>query len=655
MKYAQTLLTATCGISLVLSWFLPYAWLPYAAVAAGAPFALTAGWQALQKRELDVNVLMILAAAGAILLGHPSEAAVLLFLFSLSNTLEAYALGRTKSAIEGLMKLRPSQAILVCDGRDTPIPVDQLKVGDVVRVLGFEQIPVDGVVESGATSVDEAAMTGESVPVPKAVGDRVLSGTQNLDGMITLSVTAAVGDTTLEKIVSLVQDAQENKASGERISAWFGQRYTLFVIFATIVSTAIRLLVGQPSNEALYASLTLLVALSPCAIVISSPATTLSALSWAARNGMLVRGGEFIESSGRVQFIAMDKTGTLTLGKPVLHEICVCNEVPVAVGSGSALCISEDACWSLGEVLSDQARTVLRAAAAGEQYSTHPIAAAIVSAAVENGIEVPEATEQKSHSGLGVSAVIDGHPLRIGQRRFFEQADERLPADFAFHAEELQRKGMTVAIMEYQGTFSALGLKDGPRPEALTVLDELRGPLGLEIAMLTGDTIQTAEAVAAELKITKVKAGLMPADKERIIGEIVDSGKSLMMVGDGINDAPSLARATTGVAMGGLGSDIALNAADVVLMQDRLDRLPQLIRLGRKTNRVIRANLVFAGGVIAMLSIGSLIFGLAWPDKQNLALPLAVVGHEGSTVLVILNGLRLLHGPGRQGLKSRIS
>ncbi len=647
MKYAQTLLTAICGISLVLSWFLTQAWLPYVAVVAGAPFALAAGWEALKNRELDVNVLMILAATGAILLGHPAEAAVLLFLFSLSNTLEAYALGRTKSAIEGLMKLRPSQAILVRDGQDVSVPVEDLKVGDVVRVLGFEQIPVDGVVESGATSVDEAAMTGESVPVPKAVGDRVLSGTQNLDGMITLSVTAAVGDTTLEKIVSLVQDAQENKASGERISAWFGQRYTLFVIFATIASTAIRLLVGQPSNEALYASLTLLVALSPCAIVISSPATTLSALSWAARNGMLVRGGEFIESSGRVQYIAMDKTGTLTQGKPVLYEICVCDQAPVAVGSGGGLCVSEEACWSRGETLSEDARMVLRAAAAGEQYSTHPIAAAIVNAAVENGIEVPEATEQKSHSGLGVSAMIDGHPLRIGQRRFFEQGDERLPADFAVHAEELQRKGMTVAIMEYQGKFSALGLQDGPRPEAMAVLDELRGPLGLEIAMLTGDTIQTAEAVAADLKITNVKAGLMPADKERIIGEIVDSGRSLMMVGDGINDAPSLARATTGVAMGGLGSDIALNAADVVLMQDRLDRLPQLIKLGRKTNRVIRGNLIFAGGVIAVLSIGSLLFGLLWPDKQNLALPLAVIGHEGSTVLVILNGLRLLHGPGR--------
>jgi len=371
----------------------------------------------------------------------------------------------------------------------------------------------------------------------------------------------------------------------------------------------------------------------------------LSALAWAARNGILIRGGEFIETSGRVQVVAMDKTGTLTQGRPILAEVCVCDQVMAVPNAVGSLCVSDDACWTRGEQLSPQAAEILRAAAAGEQYSTHPIASAIVAAAREHGIGIPETSDQKVHSGLGVSATLDGALLRIGQRRFFESGDDRLPPEFAVHAEELQQKGMTVAILEFDGKFAALGLRDGPRPEAKAVLEELRGPLGLEVMMLTGDTPQTADAVARELDISNVHAGLMPADKERLIGEVVDAGRSLMMVGDGINDAPSLARASTGVAMGGLGSDIALNAADVVLMQDRLDRLPHLIRLGRKTNRVIRANLIFAGGVIAVLTLGALFFGLLWPERQNLVLPLAVVGHESSTVLVILNGLRLLHGP----------
>lgn len=632
---------------MVLSWFGLHPWLPYIAVAAGAPFAIGSGLAALRDRELDVNVLMILAAAGSILLGRPGEAAVLLFLFSLSNTLEAYALGRTKSAIEGLIKLRPAQAIRVTARGDETVPVESVVVGDVVRVLPFEQIPLDGDIEIGETTVNEAAMTGESESVFKGPGSRVLSGTQNLDSMILVKVTAQAGDTTLEKIVDLVRDAQENKASGERISAWFGQRYTLFVIFASLVSIGVRLLIGEPTGEALYSSLTLLVALSPCAIVISSPASTLSALAWAARNGMLIRGGEFIESAGRVTAVAMDKTGTLTQGKPVLTEICVCEEVPAVARSGGNICVDDDACWERGRSLSPQAKEILIAAAAGEQYSTHPIATAIVAAAVENGLSIPEATDQTSHSGLGVSGLVNGLPIRIGQRRFFEQGEERLPADFAVHVEELQRKGMTVAVLQYGDKFAALGLRDEPRAEAPAILSQLQNELGLKVSMLTGDTVQTAAAVAEELRMSDFQAGLMPADKESIIATAVDSGQKLMMVGDGINDAPSLARATVGVAMGGLGSDVALNAADVVLMQDRLDRLPDLIRLGRLTNRIIRANLIFAGGVIACLTLGALLFGVLWPEQRNLALPLAVVGHEGSTVLVILNGLRLLRGPYR--------
>lgn len=283
---------------------------------------------------------------------------------------------------------------------------------------------------------------------------------------------------------------------------------------------------------------------------------------------------------------------------------------------------------------------ILRAAAAAEQYSTHPIADAIVVAAKHQGIDVPEATEQIAVPGLGVTAVVEGKLVKIGQRRFFENLTE----DFLVHAREQQEAGMTVAILEYDGQTAALGLRDAPREEAKDVLNELKR-LGIDnVTMLTGDNHETAQAVAKELGISQHRSGLMPDDKEAEVSRLSENSKSLIFVGDGINDAPSLARASVGVAMGGLGSDIALNAADVVLMQDNLSRLPDLIKLGRKTNGIIRTNLIFAAGVIAVLTIGSIVLDIVLPPQNKVILPYAVVGHEGSTVLVILNGLRLLRG-----------
>lgn len=634
-----------CGVLTVASWVIPHPALPYWAVAAGAYFAIKSGWEAVKAREIDVNVLMIGAAVGSVAIGHPIEAAVLLFLFSLSNTLEAFALGRTKSAIEGLIKLRPETALLVTEDGDKPVAVKGLQVGDVVRVLPFEHIPVDGTIVNGHTNVDQVAMTGESVPVPKAAGDDVLAGTQNMEGMVVVKVTRATGDTTLEKIVDLVRDAQENKASGERISQWFGKRYTLFVVGAFSLSLVLRLVFRQPTNDALYASFTLLVALSPCALVISSPATTLSALAWAGRRGLLVRGGEAVEAAGQVDTLCVDKTGTLTVGKFTLNEICVCEDEPALVAVGGGSCQAEEACWARGEKsMSREAVAILRAAAAAEQYATHPIAEAIVAAAREQGVDVPEASDQEVVPGFGVKAVVEGQKIRIGQRAFFE-LDGGLPPGFAAHAEELQHKGMTVAILEYDGHFAALGLGDTIRKEAASALDSLRG-LGLEkIYLLTGDTPETAKAVARELHIDEVRAGLLPQDKESVLAGLAKDGRQVLFLGDGVNDAPSLAAARLGVAMGGLGSDIALNAADVVIMQDRLDRVAELVRLGRKTSRVIRANLAFAGTMVVILTLGSLLVEVVAPQLRHAILPWAVVGHEGTTVLVILNGIRLLKGP----------
>lgn len=644
----QPALTALCAMSILLSVFgVPPSgqfW-GIGAVLFGSYFAIKSAWESLVERNLDVNFLMLAAAVGSVILGHILEAAVLLFLFSLSSTLESLAMSRTKSAIEGLIKLRPETALRMGDGQDESVPVAALRVGDRVRVLPFEHIPTDGILLGDAASVDQHAMTGESIPVDKTAGDPLLAGTQNLDRMIVMEVTVEPGDTTLEKIVDLVRDAQENKASGEKISSWFGQKYTVFVLFAFLISLGIRLATGQAMEPAAYAALTLFVALSPCALVISTPATTLSALAWAARQGILIRGGEFIEAAGTIDTLAVDKTGTLTRGKPELAEICVCTTVHDHVHASGSMCVDDEACWTGGPTISLEAKDLLRAAAAAEQYSTHPIAQAIVTRAKEFGLDIPEATQVQSVPGLGVIVDLDGETVKIGQRRFFEQNGESLAPDFAVHAEELQSKGMTVAILDFGGRMAALGIADQLRPEAPNVLQQLR-TLGIKnMVMLTGDTPETAGAVAAHVSIDSVHAGLFPDDKARIIKGLVDQGSRVMMVGDGVNDAPSLSACQVGVAMGGLGSDIALNAADVVLMNDRLDRLPQLLRLGRTTQKIIRANLIFAGSMVIFLAISTFVVDMVAPQYRSMLLPFAVVGHEGSTVLVILNGLRLLKGP----------
>lgn len=631
LRDPQTILTLLCALALGGGFIFPESPLPYLSVAFGSVFALQSAYAAIKARELDVNLLMVLAAIGAVVVGRPLDAAALLFLFSLSNTLESYAMSKTRSAIEGLIKLRPDTATRVSEEGDVSVPVQELKVGDQVRVAGFESIPADGRIVQGNTSINQAAMTGESAPVIAGIGSSVLAGTQNLEGMFVMEVTSEVGSSTLDKVVDLVRDAQENKASGERISAWFGERYTIFVLSVFVVAFVIRLVLGQPIYDALYGALVLLVALSPCALVISTPASTLSALAWAGKRGILIRGGEFLERLGQVTVAALDKTGTLTRGKPKLIEICVCG--PATVPSLTDVCLDPHACWHGEGDMSDASKRMLRAAAAADQYSTHPIAEAIVLAARGMGIEVPEALEQQDHSGFGVTAKIDAGNVKIGQPRFFDN----LPDEFESHAEKLRRQGMTVAIMEFEGNFAALGLRDEPREEAREVLESLKKEGIEEVTILTGDNQLTAQTIASELGIEDVRAGLLPQDKTEIIAALEDSGKRVMMVGDGINDAPSLSRASVGIAMGGLGSDVALNAADIVLMQDRLGQLPELVRLGRKTTGVIRTNLFFAASVIVGLTVSSLFF--------QLPLPLAVIGHEGSTVLVILNGLRLLKGP----------
>ncbi|HRI43359.1 MAG TPA: cation-translocating P-type ATPase [Fimbriimonadaceae bacterium] len=654
----QAMLTALCGLFLVLSLVVlipglePYRHpaLPILSVVFGSYFALKAAARAVQDRRLDVNILMVLAAAGAIVVGHVEDAAALLFLFSLSSTLEHMAMAKTQSAIESLIKLRPDTAIRVVDGGDEMVPTESLRVGDVVRVLPFQQIPADGTMLQAHASIDESAMTGESTAIEKQEGDRLMAGTQNLDSMLTMRVSAEVGESTLEKIVAIVQEAQENKASGERISQWFGQTYTIFVVACFLVSLGVRWMLGGSSagfdwmGQALYPSLILLVALSPCAVVISTPASTLSALAYAARRGILVRGGEFIEIAGTIRVVALDKTGTLTEGKPKLVEVCIGHPVQeaclaaIARDSGhSCPECTAITCWHREDTPGAETREALRFAGGAEAFSTHPIAQAIVAAAKAEAIDIPEAESHRAVSGFGIEARIEGTDVKIGQLRFFDSEGE-LPSGFREHVDEMRTRGLTAVLMRYGNEWCALGLRDEPRPTAKAFVEDLHEAGVKRVAVLTGDNAATAQAVAQELGIDEVYAGILPDEKAELIQKWVSSKVPVAMVGDGVNDAPALASANLGVAMGGLGSDIALKAADVVLVQDRIERVPELMRLGQMANRIIRTNLFFASGVIVALTVSSLFF--------SLPLPVAVVGHEGSTVLVILNGLRLLRGPG---------
>jgi Cd2+/Zn2+-exporting ATPase len=636
----QIFLTALCGISLVAGWILPWPWLPLLSATAGSVLAFREAIQSLREKKIDVHVLMLLAAICSVAVGRPNEAAILLFLFSLSNTLEAFAAKKTSSAIEALVKLRPTKTTVIRDGVDQEVLVDSVLPGEQIRLMPYSQIPLDGTILVGETQVNQVAMTGESVPVARKPGDLVLAGTQNLDSMVIVLVSVASTETTLSRVVALVQEAQENKASGERISAWFGSRYTVFVLLVFGISLLIRTtFVQAPFSDALYDSLFLLVALSPCALVISSPATTLSALAWAARRGILVKGGEVIEACGSIDTLLMDKTGTLTAGKPTLLEVCLCTKSHATTGS----CSVHELCWHKGSDFSADAKEFLKLAAIAEQYSDHPIAEAIRQAAKDQGIEIPEADRQTVVSGKGVTATVGSTTIRVGQEAFFDPND--VPAEMRKHLEEMRQNGLTIALVEARGELAALGLRDEVREEAAGAIEDLRR-LGIQrIIMATGDNKVTAQAIANPLHLDEVHASLLPAQKEHILQRLTREGRKVMMVGDGVNDAPALAQAHVGVARGGLGSDVAMKSADIVLMHDRLARLPELISLGRLTNRVIRANLIFAGIVIALLTLMSLLLPQIAPSTKEWILPLAVIGHEGSTVIVILNGLRLLRGP----------
>ncbi len=579
---------------------------------AGGYFGLLDGLELLRERKLDVNLLMILAALGAALIGQPAEGATLLFLFSLSNTLQTYAMDRSRRAIEALLDLRPPVARVRRNGSWVEVPVEDLKLHEVVMVRPGERFPIDGEVVSGQSEVDQSPITGESVPVPKGPGDPVFAGTVNGTGTVEVKVSRLAEDTTLARIVKLVEEAQSTKARTQRMLEEFEQKYALFVLGGAVLLTFLPpLFLGTPFPKAFYRAMVWLVVASPCALVISTPASILSAIANAARNGVLFKGGVHLERTALIQVVAFDKTGTLTEGKLRVTDIVPLNG------------LSEE--------------RLLRWAAAVEARSEHPIAQAIVKQAQERGIEVLEATGFRALVGQGVEGRVEDRWIWIGNARMFQERGVSLDREVELRLEALERQGKTTMLV-YDATekrwLGLISVADTLRPNAAEVVRRLKRLGVKKVVMLTGDHARVAAGIAQQVGVDEYYAGLLPKDKMVILRQLQETYGFTAMVGDGVNDAPALASADIGIAMGGAGTDVALETADVVLMGDDLDLLPFAIGLARKARRIIWQNLSFSMAVIVFLVV--LTFGM------DLPLPWGVVGHEGSTVIVVLNGLRLL-------------
>ncbi|WP_323009857.1 cation-translocating P-type ATPase [Paracoccus sp. (in: a-proteobacteria)] len=578
---------------------------------------LPTGWRALSElwraRVLDIDLLMIVAAIAAAIVGAPFEGAVLLTLFSISTTLEERALGRARRAIEALMALRPETALRKTAGGDVEeVPAEVLTVGDMVVLRPGARVPSDGVVVTGRGGIDEANITGESMPVSKEAGAQVFEATINLDGVLEVEVTRSVSDSTIARMIRLVTEAQAARAPSERFSEWFGQRYTVAVLAGAVIAFATFWWLGGDWELALYRAATLLVAASPCAIVISVPAAILSALSAAARGGVLFKGGGALERLAEVDIFAFDKTGTLTTGRAEVTEI----------------------------VALDGDETGFLSLLAGlEAHSEHHIAAAIRREVASRGLDPAQVADVNARPGIGIEGSDALGPVWAGNAYLAE--DMKAATDHPA-LQALADGANTVVYLGRGATvLGAVSVADEARASSAGAIAALRDSGVRRIVMMTGDRRPVALRIGASLGLEpdEIHAGMLPQDKVREVGELAATGR-VAFVGDGVNDAAALARADVGIAMGAAGSEVALQAADVALLSEDMERLADAHRLSRRTSRVIRQNLTFAIGAMVVLVIGGLFF--------DLPLPLVVIGHEGGTVLVVLNGLRLLSDPIRR-------
>jgi len=597
------------------------------AYLTGGVFGVRAGVSSLMKGVIDVDLLMVLAALGAALVGSPFEGVLLLFLFSLSNVLQDFAMDRTRNAIRSLMKLRPHSVSALRNGKEQTVGIADVAVGEYYVVRPGDRLALDGEVVEGEGSVDQAFITGESMPVAKKLGDTVLAGTINKNGNLTIRVTKSSKDSTISKVIKLVEDAQESKARTQRFLDTAEQYYAVGVIVATALAVVIPyFILGHDFDTTFYRAMTLMVAASPCALIISTPASILSAIGNGARRGILFKGGVYLEQAATIRVVAFDKTGTLTEGRPQVTDVRVFD-------TGTAE--KNTALWH------GEADDLLGLAAGLESKSEHALARATVEAARRQRAEMTETLAFEATSGKGVRGLVDGREIRVGNIRYFDDLHcvncDRTRAE----VEALRAEGQTVVLVAQvfpeDGTavfLGAIAYADVIRATSANVVRQLR-ELGVQrIVLLTGDHDAIGRRIGDTAGVDEVFSDLMPEDKLRIIGELEERYGPVAMIGDGVNDAPALARASIGIAMGAAGTDVALETADVVLMADDLTNIPYVIALSRRTRRTLVFNLGLAMGLIAVMIAGIFSVGLA--------LPLAVVGHEGGTVLVSLNGLRLL-------------
>ncbi|PQD94241.1 cadmium-translocating P-type ATPase [Pradoshia eiseniae] len=562
----------------------------------------------IETKRLNVEILMILAAVGSAIIGYWTEGAILIFIFSLSGALETYTMNKSHKEISALMDLQPEEALLIDhEGNETIVKVADLTLGDHILIKAGERVPSDGTIIQGTTNIDEAAITGESIPVSKQVNDEVFAGTVNLRGTITVEITKPQEETLFQKIIQLVQSAQSEKSPSQLfIERFEGTYVNIVLIVVGLMLFLPHFLLGWTWNETIYRAMVLLVVASPCALAASVMPATLSAISNGARRGILFKGGVHLENLGNLKAIALDKTGTLTKGKPEVTDVLFRDD------------LTEEG--------------FLQFVASVEKYSNHPLAQSIVKYASENsGLSLIKPESSEDISGFGAKAILQGVEWKVGKADF-------VGADAAAEfqngiANQLAEEGKTIVFAsDDKGIAGLITLKDTVRPETLEAIEKLKS-VGVHTFMLTGDGKATAQAIARESRVDGFVAECLPETKVEELKKLKEKYGTVAMVGDGINDAPALATASIGIAMGE-GTDVALETADVVLMKNNLSLIAEAVLLSRKMNKIIKQNVIFSITVIMLLVCSNFL--------QTINLPLGVIGHEGSTILVILNGLRLL-------------
>ncbi|TQM10829.1 heavy metal translocating P-type ATPase [Pseudonocardia kunmingensis] len=597
------------GLLVQLAGAPAWAWwtLHLACYVAGGWEPGLAGLRALREKVLDVDLLMVVAAIGAAAIGQVVDGALLIVIFATSGALEAVATRRTEDSVRGLLDLAPDRATRLTGsaGGEEVVDAAALEVGDVILVRPGERVGGDGLVVDGASDVDQASITGEPLPVGKGPGDEVFAGTLNGRGALRVRITRPAGDTVVARIVAMVAEASATKARTQLFIEKVEQRYSVGMVVATLALFVVPLALGAALEPTLLRAMTFMIVASPCAVVLATMPPLLSAIANAGRHGVLVKSAVVLERLGTATILAFDKTGTLTEGRPRLVQVRPLD----GLGSDEALAL----------------------AAAAERGSEHPLARAVVAAARDAGLDLRPARDFASVPGHGVTARVDGRSVEVGSPARLPVEDPRAAALVS----ELERAGQTAVVVRVDGAVVAvLGLADTVRRAAADGVARLAALTGARPVLLTGDNPLAAARIAAEVGIDDVRAGLLPEDKVAAVRELEAAGHRVVVVGDGVNDAPALAAAHVGIAMGRAGSDLALDTADAVITRDELGAVPTVIALARRARRLVVANLAIAATVIAVL--------VAWDLFGTLPLPLGVAGHEGSTILVGLNGLRLL-------------